>query len=401
MRILHVRASNFFGGPEKQILGQAKVGSNRGLETHVASFCEKGRETELVARARRSGLEAHSIRCSNAYDPGQILRLRGLLRRLRPELVCTHDYRSTALSWVALRGAGVPQIAFWRGVTREDLKVTFYYWLERRFLNAVDHVVAVSEEQRSWLAEKRVPRDRVSLVPNAVDIACDKSSARTEVSARSDCSGADHAVTGPSGTSTGSARRLASVIGETEGRVLIATAGRLSPEKGQNFLLEAMPKMIASRSDVMLLMFGEGPKGKRLRAAASELGCAQHVRFPGFVDDFASLARDVDVFVLPSLAEGLPNVLLEAMAASRPVVATKVGGIVDLLVDGQNGLLVPPADSDALASAILRLLSDRELAARLGRCAQETVRDSYSFARQFELLEEIYRRVIGDKRRAE
>jgi len=400
MRILHVRASNFFGGPEKQILGQARVGSSRGLETHVVSFYEKGRETELVARARRSGLEAHSISCFSAYDPGQILRLRGLFRRLRPELVCTHDYRSTTLSWVALRGAGVPQIAFWRGVTREDLKVAFYYWLEGRFLNAVDHVVAVSEEQRSRLAERRVPGDRVSLVPNAVDIAGDTCSAPAEVPARGHSSEGDRAATGHSGTSAVPERRLASVIGETGGRVLIATAGRLSPEKGQNFLLQAMPKMLASRSDVTLLVFGEGPKGERLRAAAKELGCAQHVRFPGFVEDFASLVRDVDVFVLPSLAEGLPNVLLEAMASSRPVVATKIGGIVDLVVDGENGLLVPPADSDALASAILRLLSDAELAARLGRCARETVRNSYSFTRQFALLEQIYGRVIEGKRRA-
>lgn len=402
MRAMHVRASNFFGGPEKQILGHAVHAMRTpgsGIRVTVLSFGEKGRETELVTRARAAGLEARSIPCFTAYDPRQVGRLREAVSEAAPDVVCTHDYRSSVLCLLALGGSKVPQVVFWRGVTRENLKVRLFHRIERRVLAGVSHVVVVAQEQRTFLTGRGFPPGKVTLVPNAVDVP--HAAGERDGGARwSETSGPREAGTsGENATSGGTRRprreRLESVVGALEARTVLAAASRLSPEKGVNQLLDAMPAILKKNRNVTLLIFGDGPLMVRLRSQAARLGCAEHVRFAGLVPDFASYVGEVDVFVLPSLSEGLPNALLEAMAASRPVVATSVGGVKDLLRDGENGLVVRPADSEALAAAVLRLASDPELASRLGRSARAAVAGSHSFARQFELLRNVYRGVTG------
>ena len=400
IRTAHVRASNFFGGPEKQILGHAERlfrTPGLGIRPAVLSFDEKGRETELVSRARGAGVEARSIPCVTAYDPVQVLRLRKALIGWAADVVCTHDYRSSLLCRLALGGSDVSQVVFWRGVTRENAKVRLFHRMERRLLGSVSHVVVVSEEQRAFLIREGIPAGRVTLVPNAVDL---PNAADLPYVADAANAGGAVGVTGAAdaaGTVDRGHRprrkRLEAAVGEMTARTVLATASRLSPEKGLSHLLDAMPEIMKRDSDVTLLVFGDGPLEGRLRAQAARLGCAERVIFAGLVPDFASLVGEVDVFVLPSLSEGLPNALLEAMAAARPVVAAGVGGVKDLVRNEENGLLVPPADGGALAAAILRLASDSGLALRLGRSARATVEASHSFARQCELLEKMYRGV--------
>ncbi len=396
IKAVHVRASNFFGGPEKQILGHAvqalrTLGS--GIRVVVISFDENGRETELVARARGAGLEARSIPCLTAYDPRQVGRLREAFSEIAPDVVCTHDYRSSLLCRRALRGSRVPQIVFWRGVTRENLRVRLFHRMERRVLAAVSHVVVVAKEQQMFLTGRGFPPGKVILVPNAVDV--------PDAAGERDTKAGSSGTSGPRGAGTprekGRPRRerLESIVGSLEARTVLAAASRLSPEKGLNHLLDAMPAILKRDGDIALLIFGDGPLMGRLRSQAVRLGCAECVRFAGLVPDFASFVGEADVFVLPSLSEGLPNALLEAMAASRPVVATGVGGVKDLLRDGENGLVVDPADSEALAAAVLRLVSDPGLARRLGQSARAAVAGSHSFARQCELLQNVYRGVSG------
>jgi glycosyltransferase involved in cell wall biosynthesis len=294
---------------------------------------------------------------------------------------------------IALLGSGVPHVAFWRGVTRENLKVRFFHTMERRVLEAVDHVVVVSSEQHSFLTARGLPAQRVSLVPNAVDAREPATCGSAERESMERASAEPEAV-GRVAACPHQRKALEALAGNLEGQTILTTAARLSPEKGQSFLIDAMPKIHEQKTNVKLIVFGNGPLNDKLRSRAVRLGCSENVIFAGLVPDFGSLVVETDIFVLPSLSEGLPNVLLEAMAASRPVVATRVGGIKDVLVDGVNGLLVPPADSKSLASAVLRLASDAELRGRLGQAARATVLSSYSFARQLELLGAVYRSLL-------
>ena len=362
-KVLHVRASNFFGGPEKQIAEHLRLLKRTPVRPMVCGFQEKGLETELVRRARVLELPAFSIPSFSAYDPAQILRLRTILRKERPEILCSHDYRSTILSWMARANLPVRQVAFLRGITKENLKVALYYRMERALLRKMDHVVVVSKEQKSFLLSRGLKEDRVSCVPNAVKV-------ETE----------------------GVPSKL---LSKFRGKSIVATAGRLSPEKGHEYLIKAMPRVVASKPDAVLFIFGDGPLREHLEKLSKSVGCENSIHFLGYVPGFSSLLRDVQLFVLPSLSEGVPNALLEALSAARPVVATKVGGVPEMILTGETGLLVPPGNSDQLAESMIELLSAPGFAGSLGRAGQERVRRSYSFERQLELLIEVYTKTLA------
>ncbi|MFH0778430.1 MAG: glycosyltransferase family 4 protein [Candidatus Eisenbacteria bacterium] len=362
--VIHIRASNFFGGPEKQITRHAELLREAGIATILCSFHEKRAENELVRRARAGGVTCVSIPCSNSYDPRQILELRRLFLRERPGVVCTHDYRSTVLSLAARAGLRLRHVVFRRGTTAENLKVRLFHRLERLLLGRVDHVVVVSAAQKASFVSSGLPEAKISMIWNAVDVSAAEGG-------RQD--GRDSVQGGARGPG-----------------VVIATAGRLSPEKGHIFLIEAMPQVRTIVPQAELHIYGDGPLGRKLREHCRMAGCSGYVRFMGFVPDFAARVRDACVFVLPSLSEGLPNVLLEALASARPVVATRVGGVPDVVVDGATGLLVAPGRSRELAGAILKLLTAPELANRLGEAGRDKVRSEFSFERQFELLTNLY-----------
>ncbi len=159
----------------------------------------------------------------------------------------------------------------------------------------------------------------------------------------------------------------------------LLTVGRLSPEKGHEFLLEALATLRRKNLPVTCTLIGDGPRQQFLRDRAAELGVTSHLHFAGSVgqDRIQDLYRRADVFVLPSLAEGLPVVLLEAMALQRPVVASRIAGIPELVQDGVNGLLVAPARNDQLAHAIERLVCDPHLRQCLGHAARQAVLDRH------------------------
>jgi len=389
VRAMHVRASNFFGGPEKQIVEHLRLLRRTQTQPVLCSFYEKGKETELAVRSKALGIPTFSVRCLSAYDPTQILRLRELFNSERPELVCTHDYRSTFLCLVGRARLPVRQIAFWRGTTRENLKVALYYKLENWLMRRMDHVVVVSKEQQNFLMSHGLPENKVSLVPNAVEVEQDEKEGDVEQDEKQDPAGQFKRQDNNKQSS-----RRTTLFSKFCGKTIIATAGRLSPEKGHKYLIEAMPRVVASEKDAVLLVFGDGPLRNYLARLAERVGCGNSIHFLGFVPDFSSFLMNIDLFVLPSLIEGLPNALLEALAAARPVVATAVGGVPEIVADGKTGILVSPGDSGQLARAIIELLSDEGLARAMGQAGKESIRTSHSFDRQLELLKEVYTKTL-------
>jgi glycosyltransferase involved in cell wall biosynthesis len=396
---MHVRASNFFGGPEKQIVEHLRLLQRIQNEPLLCSFYEKGRETELARRGKALGIPTFSVPCLSAYDPTQVLRLRELFNSQTPDLVCTHDYRSTFLCLVGRVRLPVRQIAFWRGTTRENLKVVLYYKLENWLVKRMDHVVVVSKEQQNFLMSHGLPENKVSLVPNAVEIEQDRTEGRAEQAQKKGNAG-QYEKQGPAGQlerqgneKQGSRRTI--LFNKFCGKTIIGTAGRLSPEKGHEYLIGAMPYVLAAKKDAVLLVFGDGPLRNDLTRLAEKAGCGNSIHFLGFVPDFSSFLENIDLFVLPSLIEGLPNVLLEALAAAKPVVATAVGGVPDIVVNGETGVLIPPGDSRQLAEAMIRLLSDPGLAKAMGQAGKEAIRKSHSFDKQLQLLMEVYTKTLA------
>jgi glycosyltransferase involved in cell wall biosynthesis len=174
---------------------------------------------------------------------------------------------------------------------------------------------------------------------------------------------------------------------------VVSVIGRLSPEKGQDVFLEACRLAAQKDCEFVGVLVGEGPWEHELRARAKAMGLESRVRFVGHRQDVASVYAASDVIVIPSRSEGLPNVLLEAMASGKPVVATRVGGIPEVLSDEINGRLIPPEDPVRLGDVIAALLADRQLTCALGERARADAR-SFSPQARAERILSVYARTV-------
>jgi glycosyltransferase involved in cell wall biosynthesis len=189
-------------------------------------------------------------------------------------------------------------------------------------------------------------------------------------------------------------------LGVSPGDQVIGTISRLVWKRGHEELLEAAAIVTREEPSVKLAVVGDGPLRPSLEARAAALGLNGGVRFLGAVPHAAGLLPHFDVFVLSSVWEGMSNSLLEAMAAGRPVVATRVGGNPEVVVDGETGLLVPPRDAPALAEAMLRLLRDRELARRFGDAAKRRVESHFTLEQMVGRMQELYDQLLARRQRA-
>jgi glycosyltransferase involved in cell wall biosynthesis len=367
LRVLHVRASDRHGGPERLILAQC-LRAAPDVSPCIASFEVAGTSPAFLAVARRLGVSTLGLPQRGPYDRSVARFLRERLEEARPDLVVGHDYKA---DWVLHRSArplGIPRVAVVHGYTAEDWKVRLFESLDRRILRTVDAVVVVSEAQRERLARSRIPSDRLHVVENAVDV---DAVARTAAAGRA-----------------GERARL----GAREDDLLVLSVGRLSPEKGHAHLLEAFATAFPpSGPPARLVLVGDGPERAGLEARAARPDLAARVHFEGWRDDPHVALGAADLFVLPSLREGLPLALLEAMAAGVAAIATNVGG-VPAAAHGV-ALLTPPADAPALAGALASLASDPKRRGELARAARERVRADYDADRQVRRLEGLYRLV--------
>lgn len=181
---------------------------------------------------------------------------------------------------------------------------------------------------------------------------------------------------------------------ERTGRPVVLTVARLDEQKGHSYLLEAAAKV----PEAQFVLAGDGPLRVSLEAQARSLGVAERVKFLGYRSDIADLLADCDVFVLPSLYEGLPLSILEAMSAGKPVIATHIGGTDEAVIAGETGLLVPPANSAALATAIRSVLTDRPLAQRLAAAGRARVEQEFSATKMVQQVIDVYDELLAKRK---
>lgn len=368
MRICHLIATNFYGGPERQICQHALMMTERDHWLRIISFMENSRQTELMHTAASLGIPVWGLSGSNPFDPRPIWNLRDYLVRSRVDILCTHGYKSSVLGRIASWMAGCRQVVISRGWTGETRRVRCYEMLDRIFLRLADAVVAVSEGQRQKILACGVKPDKVRVIHNAIDLAT---------------------YPGPAEKS------VRTELGIPLDAILVATAGRLSPEKNHLGLVEAARMVLAKMPDVYFVVFGEGFLRLELEKAVADVGIGHRFFLPGFRSDVRSLLHEIDIFVLPSHTEGLPNVVLEAFACRKPVVATRVGGTPEVVSDGVNGFLIPEGDMERLGEAVLTLAGDAELRKQMGMYGFLSVGDEFGFERQTDLYLKLYGNVGG------
>ncbi len=357
MHVVHLTASAAFGGPERQILGLAAALPDE-FRTTIASFREGGRCRDFLGRAAAGGFTAVEL----THDtPRLAAGVREIARLLADaDVVLCHGYKAALLGRPAARRAGIPAVAVSRGWTWENWKVQAYTLADRLHLRCMDHVVCVSDGQARKVRRAGVPPNRVSVIRN---------SARLSAFAGDP----DPAARG---------KLLAYFPAGADIRRVVVAAGRFSPEKGFDVLLDAAAMALRADPHAGLVVFGDGDLRPLLEAQIARLNLAERVRLPGFIADLDHLLPAADIVALPSHSEGLPNVLLEAAAAGVPVVATRVGGVPEVVTDGETGLLVPPADPAALAAALGRLLADEPCQRRFGAAGRRAMHAGFTFAAQ-------------------
>jgi glycosyltransferase involved in cell wall biosynthesis len=358
--LCHLIASNFFGGPEKQILESSTRLPGLGWSVVVGSFRERRPEVDIIESAKTRGITTFLIETASPYDPSAMWKLRRFLARLRVDVLITHGYKSNLIGYLATRRSAVVQLPMVRGYTGEDWKVRAYEVVDRCLLRRSQHVLCVSEGTRRKLIRFGLDGQRISVVPNAVD--CDLQVTPADLSKEFSI--------------------------PKEARSIVA-AGRLSPEKGHGYLVDAMRQLKALVPPVHLIILGAGKEQPSLERQIRESQLADRVVLGGFREDVLGCIAAADLVVNPSLTEGLPNVVLEALALKTPVVATDVGGVGELVIHGQTGWLVAPADPGALAAAMVQALADRDHARRMAENGFRLVVSSFSFSSQAQRLAEV------------
>jgi glycosyltransferase involved in cell wall biosynthesis len=255
------------------------------------------------------------------------------------------------------------------GWVKHTRRTPLYYGIDRWSLRRYEVVISVSDDLHQRCLECGVPPDRCMLIENGID---------TRQFARS--------------RTREEAKRL---LGIPHERLLIGAIGRLSEEKGFDLLIRAVDRLLAGGLDVELRIAGEGDQYGRLDDLIRALHLEDRIRLVGFQTETLPLFGAMDVFALSSLREGLPNVVLEAMAMGVPVVATRVAGVPRLIDHEENGLLVDVGDGEQLVSALAQVLADAGLQCRLAKAGRETVEERFSFQRRMERIRQIYDELLG------
>lgn len=321
------------------------------IEPTVATF-HRGQEpasNAFLAALSRAGVPFDIIAERRVFDLAVVPQLRAIVAARRPAVIQTHSVKSHFLVRLSGIWRRIPWIAFHHGYTSTDAKGRIYNQLDRWSLRRARQIVTVSRAFAKELENRGVPAGRIAVQHNMIGTF--QPCLPQEVA---------------------SVRRQFGVPCEA---LLLLAVGRLSREKGHLDLIDAFAALrrLCPEKAFCMVLVGEGPERFRIERKCGQLGIADSVFLVGHQNDVRPFYSMADIVVLPSHSEGSPNVLLEAMAAGLPVVATVVGGVPEIATDGRNALLVPKMHPAQMAHALARLVEDRELAQRLGTAAREVV----------------------------
>jgi glycosyltransferase involved in cell wall biosynthesis len=356
MRIVHVESGRYLYGGARQVAYLIDALSQRGHEN--ALVCPPGHP--LAARALRAAIR--EVPMHGDLDFGMARRLRRVFAELDAEIVHVHSRRGADF----FAGRACERDGRAALLTRRVDNPELPAWARFKY-RPYRQVVAISRAVRDELCTRGgLDAARVPLIASAVDA----NEFRPDANGRS---------------------RVLREFALDEGAVVIGVCAQLIPRKGHELLLHAWPELVRRVPSAQLLCFGRGPLRESLERLVTKLGLSRCVRFVGFRNDFVDLLPGLDVLVHPAAREGLGVAVLEAMAAAVPVVATAVGGVVDAVSDGAEGLLVAAGDGPGLVAAIERLAGDAALRRRLGAAGRSRAEQEFSIARMADGYAELYR----------
>ena len=351
LKILHIDPERHWGGGEAQVLGLLSYLVERGHRNDLLTHPE-GR---LFQQSQALGVRTIPLVILNDLDLRPVPRLRRLIRDENYDIIHFHTKRAHALSFWLSHGAPRPKYV----VTRRMDYPEANNWYTRCLYNRkVEGVVAISRKILELLVQAGVVPEKIRLIHDGIDprpfeFAANTRDMRPE-------------------------------------RVVVGMAAVFEERKGHRFLLEAARRLKEQGYQIQYRLAGEGSLRKSLEETATRLGVKDDVQFLGFVSDISAFLSQVDIFVLPSLFEGLGVSVLEAMAAGKAVIASRVGGLPELVIDSVTGLLVAPRDIEGLANAISKLAADRFLIREMGQRGRERLRENFTMEQTARKNEDYY-----------
>jgi glycosyltransferase involved in cell wall biosynthesis len=386
IRVLRVIARLNMGGPAIHVANLAAGLETRGYHTTLVAGSLARGEDSMAFVAERLGVEVVDIpdmqrEVAPFHDVRSIRRLTALMRAERPHILHTHTAKAGALARAAALAAGRARppivVHTFHGHVLKGYfgpgRTAFFKQVERSLARYSDVLVAVSPEVRDELVEHGVaPMEKFTVIRLGIPLADRLGDASA---------GLDYRV----------------LYGIPQDAFVVGWVGRMTGVKDTDAVLEILRATRERDIDAVLCMVGDGPDRERLEQVAHDLGIARSTYFVGYQTDIAGYYRLFDAFVLPSVNEGTPVSAIEALASGTPVVATRVGGVPDVVTDGVDGFLVPPRDTDAAADRLAQLARDPELRARLGETGRANAQARYSVERLVDDVDRLYRELLAAK----
>jgi len=374
IRLFYLITGTSVGGAEKALLDLCTSLDKTRYEITVGSLKGKGLIGEQL---ENEGIELVSFALKERTNlPGlfsslfMVFKVARLLRKKKADIIHTFLFRANLIGRIAARLVGIPIIISSLRTMEEEKR--YQLFLERITSFMVDKYIAVSEKVKEHaISHSKIPPDRIVTIYNGVRL------------------------NGERVDSDPGATRKALHISLSDRVVMVI--GRLRWEKGHAYLIDAMDNIRKRMPEVKLIIVGDGEEEKRLKDKARQLFLTETVLFTGVRGDVPALLAIAELVVLPSLWEGMPNCLLEAMNAGKPVVATTVGGVPEVVLDGDTGILVPPRDSKALAEAIIKILSRKEEALLMGTRGKKRVAQCFPLEKSIHAIEMVYQEVLNRK----
>jgi glycosyltransferase involved in cell wall biosynthesis len=352
-KILHIRSSYFYGGPERQITYLTRVLETMDVPSAVATFAPRNDPSRnaCYTKLQALGIPCFKVEIEGSFDRSALPAMEKIVRDNGFTVVVGHDYRADYFALALRRRLGVPAFSFSRGWTRNSLRVRLYEWLDIRFLRRMDGVVAVSQAKFDELRRRKIEPSRLIHIPNS--ILTDTVLPRQNL--------------------------IRDRFGIPHDALLVGTAGRLSIEKNQEVFIRAAVQVLETPAyeRTWFILAGEGKRQQELAGLIPDK-YRDRIILAGWIENNDAFYADLDLFVLTSLMEGFPNVLLEAGKYRLPVVTTRAGGAVDIVEDGVSGTLMPFGDATGLCQRLELLLGDEELRRTMGGELGKVTRERYN-----------------------
>lgn len=369
-RVLFLRSAIGVFGAERMILELAQAISNRSYEPIIGVIENRHPLCwELVQTAQSYGLKSCKFKCKKPFDLNTVLQVRKYIFQNRINLIHTHGYKANFYGILGALNKNIPCLATchpWTE-THYNFRAKVYTFLDKMWLRRMNTVIAVSNEVKQQISNYGI-NSKIDVIINGIN----------------------------TGRFNGCKKNLIlyKKLGYNSSDIIIGTIGRLIPEKGYHFLINSTKSLCSKLSNLKILFIGDGPLRTQLEAQVLNLKLNNCVKFLGVREDIPELLSLIDIFVLTSISEGTPMALLEAMAASKPIVTTSVGAIPQIIHHKVNGLLIPPRDTKALTSAIEYLITHPEEASRMATAAQQMILNKYSSKHMAEQYIQHYERLI-------